>query len=239
MDINNKPYVFISYAKEDFKLADKLYTYLKENLIIAWMDYHSLVPGQNWKVEINKAIKKCSAFIILLSNTAVDKRGFIQKELRTAVDVLDEIPASSIYLIPARLDNCTPSHERLEDLHWVDLFPDFDAGFDKILNALIIGEICPKEDKKHVRQKKRKSDISDIEIAVIDELRNKPDVNWTHSDIENSLKINRSEELWIDQDIRTAITAMIERGYLKLDQNGRIIVTYKSIDYYRKNPRKY
>lgn len=59
----------------------------------------------------------------LLSTNSVSKRGSVQKELKDALDILDEYPSSAIFLIPVRLDDCVASDVRIEDIHWVDMFP--------------------------------------------------------------------------------------------------------------------
>ncbi len=54
--------VFISYATEDHETAAGLYHDLKRAGIDAWFDREDLLPGQNWKLEIRRAIKGCSHF---------------------------------------------------------------------------------------------------------------------------------------------------------------------------------
>jgi hypothetical protein len=45
-------HVFISYAREDYNLAKRLYVSLSSLGINAWLDRENLLPGQNWPVEI-------------------------------------------------------------------------------------------------------------------------------------------------------------------------------------------
>ena len=49
---------------------------------------------------------------------------------------MKEIPPDEIYLIPVRLDATTPPYEQLQDLHYVDLFPNYDDGLEEICKAL-------------------------------------------------------------------------------------------------------
>jgi hypothetical protein len=56
--------------------------------------------------------------------------------LKEALDVLDEYPASSVFIIPARLDDCLPSDDRLRELHWVDMFKNWDLGVERILKTI-------------------------------------------------------------------------------------------------------
>jgi len=126
--------VFISYAKEDIELATRIYKDIEElSGIKPWIDKVNLLPGQNWKIAIDKAINTSRYFLALLSSNSVSKRGYVQKELKIALDILDEFPQSNIFVIPIRLDHCDPIDEKLQNLHWVDFFPSYKAGFENLL----------------------------------------------------------------------------------------------------------
>lgn len=128
--------VFISYAREDGEHAQKLCSELKSLGVDPWLDRDKLLPGQKWRAEIEFAIRKADFFIALLSFNSVGKRGYVQKELRLGIDILEQVPDSDIFLIPARIDGCEPSHESLRELQWVDLFPNWDDGLKKIKAVL-------------------------------------------------------------------------------------------------------
>lgn len=129
--------VFLSYAKEDIVSARKLYTWLRKiNFVEVWFDEESLIPGQNWKKEISKAIKTSDIFIALISRNSVNKRGIVQKELKEAIDVMMEFSQNKIYLIPVRLDNVIPSYDFLSDIQWINLFEDWSRGTHQIMKAI-------------------------------------------------------------------------------------------------------
>jgi hypothetical protein len=128
--------IFISYAKEDSDHAKQLYEVLKGVGVSPWLDEENLLPGQRWDIEIEAEIEQCNYFIALLSSRSVAKRGYVQVEIRRALDVLEKFPERDIYLIPARIDECQPSHRALNGIHWVDMFPSWDAGVTRILRAL-------------------------------------------------------------------------------------------------------
>ncbi|NOT06489.1 MAG: toll/interleukin-1 receptor domain-containing protein [Anaerolineales bacterium] len=128
--------IFISYAKEDRDLANKIYDELSNNGVSLWFDAINLLPGQNWKTAIPVAIKESSYFLLLFSSHSVSKVGYVQKEQKFALEILDEFPTNEIFIIPARLDDCQPTDERLKDIHWVDLYPTFEDGIDRILRVL-------------------------------------------------------------------------------------------------------
>jgi MinD-like ATPase involved in chromosome partitioning or flagellar assembly len=127
--------VFISYATEDYRIAKRIYDDLKHRDIDAWLDKEDLLPGQNWRETIPKVIRESSYFLFLFSKNSVSKSGHIQKELKFALDFLDETSSGKIFVIPARLDNTEPVYERLRNLHWADL-SDYENGFKQILKSL-------------------------------------------------------------------------------------------------------
>ena len=141
--------VFISYAKEDWHHAVRLYRDLKSRGIKAWIDREDIVPGQRWKNAIRKAIVGCDYFIALLSNRSITKRGFVHTELKYAIEVLECLPRQEIFVIPTLLEKCGVEDEMLKQLHWAYLYPSYKKGFDDIMQALTqpkIGE-SPQERK--------------------------------------------------------------------------------------------
>lgn len=73
----------------------------------------------------------------------MDKRGWVQKELRKALELLDEWPPGTIFVIPVRLDDSKPRHPMLQRLHWIDLFQDYDAGVRRLITAIGIADRAP------------------------------------------------------------------------------------------------
>lgn len=132
--------VFISYAKEDRTYAARLYRDLKAAGANPWMDTRNLKPGQRWQAEIEGEIENCTHFVALLSSRSVSKRGYVQSEIRRALEIWDRLPDRTIFLIPARLDECSPSHRALESFQRVDLFPRWKNGFAQILASLDLND---------------------------------------------------------------------------------------------------
>ncbi len=136
--------VFISYAREDTEAANRLYNDLKMVGLDPWLDTQSLLPGQKWKIAIKDAIKNSRYFIPLLSSNSVEKIGYVQKELKEALEVLDELevldkfPQSKVFVIPVRINDCEVNDEKVTELHRVDLFPDWKQGIEKILKSVSI-----------------------------------------------------------------------------------------------------
>lgn len=125
--------VFLCYSSNDKPVVRKLYDRLVNDGVDAWFDEKKLIPGQQWQIEIPKAVKDSHIVIVCLSSQSVTKEGFVQKEIRLALDSADEKPDEAIFIIPARLENCDVP-ERIKRFHWVDLFSV--DGYGRLLQAL-------------------------------------------------------------------------------------------------------
>jgi PAS domain S-box-containing protein len=135
--------VFISYAREDFDIAERLYRDLTDAGATPWMDVKNIVAGKRWKSAIQREIRESSVIIVLLSSRALSKRGFVQKEINQALEVWSEVPPDKIYLIPVRVDECTPRHDQLQEIQWVNLFPSYELGLQEIKRALEAAAVIP------------------------------------------------------------------------------------------------
>ena len=133
----SSPKIFLSYAREDLDAARRLYQQLVARGQTVWFDREALRPGENWRVAVTKAIRESQYFIALLSAHSLTKIGYVQKELKDAFDILAEHPIASVFIIPAPLDDCKPADDPIRNLHWVDLFEDWDAGVERICHAIM------------------------------------------------------------------------------------------------------
>ena len=121
--------VFINYYEKDASYAHRLYSDLRAADLSPWIDKENILPGQDIRRETWIAIKESDYFIALLSKISVQMRGDVQSQLKLARQVLNEIPESGIYLVPARLDDCEIPYEELKTIQSVDLFPPFPESY--------------------------------------------------------------------------------------------------------------
>lgn len=131
-----EPKVFISYAREDQDQAGRLYDDLKKAGADPWLDKENILAGQNWKTSIGRALRDSDYVILMLSAHSVSKRGYVQVEMKRALDLLDEFPPDDIFVIPARLDDCSVLEEKLRVLNMVDLFQDWETGVGRIFKSV-------------------------------------------------------------------------------------------------------
>ena len=125
--------VFLCHASTDKPKVRELYRYLKKRGIQPWFDEEDLVGGQDWQVEIPKALATSDAIIICLTKNSVDKEGYIQKEIKFALDKALEMPEGRIFLIPVKFEDCEVPFT-LSRYQWVDL--TVESGYAKMMKAL-------------------------------------------------------------------------------------------------------
>jgi hypothetical protein len=133
---NKEVRIFISYARKDFAKAHLIYSRLKQEEFSPWIDKEDIIPGQDWELEIEKAIKECNFFLACLSKYSISKEGYVQKELKKGLEMWDRQPEGRVYLIPIRLDKCKVP-KRFENIEYCNLFrPD---GIKQLIRSIRVG----------------------------------------------------------------------------------------------------
>ncbi len=87
-------------------------------------------------MEISKAIRESQFFIALLSEQSTTQKGYVHTELRKALDVMSQFPDGEVFIIPVRLDDCKMNNFTLQNKQWVDMFPDWQEGLERILRTI-------------------------------------------------------------------------------------------------------
>ena len=166
MTESRKLRVFLCHASQDKPIVRELYQrLLSEGWIDPWLDEEKLLPGQDWDLEIEKAVEVADAVVVCLSSNSVDKEGYIQKELRYVINIAFEKPEDVIYLIPLRLDNCQVPR-RLKGYHYLDYFSNRDSVYPRLLSSLMERSrtlkapnnsiwVEPDVEKKNIKYEKR------------------------------------------------------------------------------------
>lgn len=133
---DERPRVFIAYAVEERKQAERLAAGLEAAGFDAWLDRRKLMPGQNWRRAIEQAIEVADFFVACFSQLSVTKRGGFQRELRLALRTAETVPLNRVFLIPFRLDECEVPADFAARAQWVDGFPEFEAGVEGLAKAI-------------------------------------------------------------------------------------------------------
>ena len=125
--------VFLSHAKEDVEFVSELSERLLQDGIITWFDEKDLLPGDDWKLEIEKGIDRSDYILVFLSSSSVNKEGYFQKELKTVLERRELKPEGARYIIPILIDDCEPPRA-FKDIHWLKVrSPDW---YDKLIKVL-------------------------------------------------------------------------------------------------------
>jgi GTPase SAR1 family protein len=101
------------------------------------MDKMDLLPGQQWRQEIPRALQTSDFILLFFSLNSTTKRGYVQVEFKLALDTLQEMPEGRIHTIPVRLDKSVDIPSEFGHLHWCNLYDE--DGFDKLAQALQLG----------------------------------------------------------------------------------------------------
>jgi hypothetical protein len=114
--------IFLCHASEDKAQVREVYHRLRAiDGFEPWLDEEDLLPGQDWAREIPRALQTSDFILIFLSRRSVAKRGYVQREMKLALDAWQELPEGTIHTIPVRIDECNVP-ESFQRYHWANLF---------------------------------------------------------------------------------------------------------------------
>ena len=139
MDKEERPQVFISYAKEDAKRVHRLNRDLSARGVNTWIDEEKLNPGR-WKGQIRRAITKSRYFLFCISESALrktkDGSGFIDDELQYAYEIATDHDDRHFTIIPIRLDDCGHGDLRLSGFQQYKFFSEWESSLGKLAGLL-------------------------------------------------------------------------------------------------------
>lgn len=118
--------VFLCHSTEDKKQVLSLFRRLRKSKFDPWLDKKKLLPGHEWDQEIRKEVHKSEVVLICLSNGSLRKEGYVQREIKLALDVAEEKPDGTIFIIPVRLEECGIP-QRLRKWQCVDYLKEVDT----------------------------------------------------------------------------------------------------------------
>jgi formylglycine-generating enzyme required for sulfatase activity len=162
----NRPLrVFICHSSNDKPAVRELYQKLHaEPWIQPWLDEEELYPGQDWNMEIEKAIEETDVIIVCLSKGSTTKEGYVQKEIRAALDYADYKPDGTLFIIPVRLEECTPP-KRLGRWQYADYF---EGQRERALQRLLVS-LRKRADTLNLYFEKLKLSLDEV-ISLLDQV---------------------------------------------------------------------
>jgi hypothetical protein len=127
--------VFLCHSSADKEPVRKLYEWLVRDEFDPWLDEKKLLPAQRWGDEIEDAVRASDVVLVCLSNGAVNKEGFLQREIKFALEIAEEKPDGTVYIVPTRLEP-VELPRRFREYQAADLFaPD---GYERLKQSLAL-----------------------------------------------------------------------------------------------------
>lgn len=144
----SRPLVFLSYSHDNEKEVSRLRQELIDGGIDVWWD-KEILPGQDWRFELQNAMKRCDAVVLCLSKELQQRSSSgVYAEIREAIDAYRGFAPGNRFLIPIRLSECDiPDFEidstlSLNSLQSLDLFPETarDHALERLMSMLRTSE---------------------------------------------------------------------------------------------------
>lgn len=125
--------IFLCHASVDKPAVRDLYRRLRADGFQPWIDEEDLIAGEDWEPAIRRAVREADVVVVCLTVAAATQAGYRHKEIGLALNVADEQPPGTIYIIPLRLEACDVP-ERLSRWHWVNLYEE--RGYERLVRGL-------------------------------------------------------------------------------------------------------
>lgn len=130
----SSPRVFISYAREDFDIAERIVKTLNEIGLVPWIDTTEIRPGDSFIEKMNEGLTKASYVLLLLSQASLSSKWVSREWMATLAE-------DSSVLLPLLVEDCNvPS--LLKDIVYLDLRHDLEKGLEQLI-SFFKGETDP------------------------------------------------------------------------------------------------
>lgn len=101
-------------------------------------DLEGLQPGENWRQALDREIRAADRMILVLSETSVEKVGYVQREFRLALEVMNDMPPGRRFALPILKEPCevpalVVGGISLADLQWTNVF---ETGIERLVDAI-------------------------------------------------------------------------------------------------------
>jgi hypothetical protein len=187
--------VFISYVREDAGRVDELQKLLQAAGVQVWRDTEDLLPGEDWRMVIRRAISDGSlVFLSCFSQHSMAREKSGQnEELVLAVEELRRRRPGEPWLIPVRFDDCQipeldiGAGRTLAAIQRVDLFGDrHDQEASRLVASVqrILGRINTGTDQRGSALV-RAVDVADVESLNPRETARR----LAHMRVDNALRV--------------------------------------------------
>ncbi len=131
--VPDRLHVFLCHASEDKAIVREIERRLRQDGFEPWLDEKQLLLGDEWEPKIRHAVSHSDAVVVCFSKNSVTKEGYIQRELRFALDVAAEKPEGTVFIIPVKLEECEIP-ERFRRWQWGTYAEE--GSYDRLVTSL-------------------------------------------------------------------------------------------------------
>jgi hypothetical protein len=125
--------VFLSYARSDADIVDRIANDLKSEGINVWLDRENLKAGDEWSVQIEKALKAAGFLVFFISEASL-RSEWVSYELLNALSKHRSTGGTRI--IPVLLEEVSELPSSLAQFQYADFTKSYYAGMRTLLSAL-------------------------------------------------------------------------------------------------------
>jgi TolB-like protein len=137
--------IFLSYAREDSAIADRIAEALRSHGLEVWFDQNELRGGEAWDQKIRTQIRTCALFIAIVSASTQGRgEGYFRREWKLAAERTHDMAAGIPFLVPVVIDDTAEGSALVPDefmrVQWTRLpqgrtTPPFVAQIKRLLEA--------------------------------------------------------------------------------------------------------
>jgi len=123
--------VFVSYSSKDASVANALVHCLEEHGIRCWIAPRDIVGGREYADVIVDAIASARLVVVIFSDAAQLSQ-WVRSELNCAM-------SNGRTIVPVKIDDVLPTGAMqlyLGDRHWIDIWPEPDKNFGKVVDSV-------------------------------------------------------------------------------------------------------
>ncbi len=118
--------VFLSYASQDARAAQRICAALRAAGVEVWMDKSELRGGDAWDRQIRERIRDSRLFIAVISaHTEARDEGYFRREWKLAVDRTRDMAENKAFIVPVVIDNTQERGaavpDRFHEVQWTRL----------------------------------------------------------------------------------------------------------------------
>lgn len=115
--------IFLGYPSEYRTAAKEIYNFLRTKGDEIWFDRKSLVAGDDWDSERDRAQREADLVVHLCSAAILERPGVVNREIKQTLRLVDDQPFGALYVVPIRLEPIKLPVE-LTRFQYLDYFDD-------------------------------------------------------------------------------------------------------------------